>query len=87
MSTVKTTLEIPDSLFRRAKAIAARRGQTMTAFVTSAVQSKLNTDSITAEEKPWMAYAGVFEREQKKSRGMLKVIEEACGQVHPEDWK
>jgi hypothetical protein len=86
-SYVKTTLEIPDSLYRRAKATAARRGQTMQAFVTSAVESKLSADAKSAVEKPWMKFAGVFEAESDKSIGMLKAIEEACERVDPEEWR
>jgi len=84
---VKTTLEIPNSLFRRAKATAARRGQTMQAFVTSAVESKLNSDAKAEEEKPWIAFAGVFEDDKKKSQSILTAIKEVCEQVDPEDWK
>jgi hypothetical protein len=38
---VKTTLEIPDSVFRRAKARAAERGIPLRQFVTEAVEEKL----------------------------------------------
>jgi hypothetical protein len=34
---VKTTLEIPDFLFRRAKSVAAERGISLRQFVTEAV--------------------------------------------------
>ena len=84
---MKTTLEIPDSLFRRAKALAARRGQTMAAFVTSAVESKLRADSKSAREKPWMAFAGAFKADKINSRRILEAIEEVCESVDPEDWK
>jgi len=42
---VKTTLEIPDSIFRRAKSVAARRGIALRAFVTEAVEEKLASTS------------------------------------------
>ena len=38
---MKTTLEIPDSVFRRAKARAAERGIPLRQFVTEAVEEKL----------------------------------------------
>lgn len=34
---MKTTLEIPDDLFRRSKAMAALRGQSLDGFVTEAL--------------------------------------------------
>lgn len=35
---VKTSLEIPDPIFRRAKSLAAQRGISLRAFVTEAVE-------------------------------------------------
>ncbi len=40
---MKTTLEMPDELFRRAKAVAARRGQSLKQLVTTAVERELAT--------------------------------------------
>jgi hypothetical protein len=37
---MKTTLEIPDAVFRRAKSVAAARGIPLRAFVTEAVTRK-----------------------------------------------
>jgi hypothetical protein len=84
---VKTTLEIPDSLFRKAKATAARRGQTLQAFVTSALESKLKADAKSADERPWMQFAGIFKGERKESGDVMKAIDEACEKVDPEQWK
>ena len=38
---MKTTIEIPDLLFRKAKSRAAERGQTLKEFVTDALQARL----------------------------------------------
>jgi len=43
MSTTKTTLEMPETLFRRAKATAAGRGQTLKQFVTGALEKELGS--------------------------------------------
>jgi hypothetical protein len=43
MSTTKTTLEMSEALFRRAKATAAGRGQTLKQFVTGALEKELGT--------------------------------------------
>jgi len=83
---VKTTLELPDTLLRRAKATAAKRGQTMTAFVKAALEAKLSKDELSSDTKPWMQFAGAFP-DPKESERMMGVIEESCGQVDPEDWK
>lgn len=84
---VKTTLEFPDSLFRRAKSSAARKGQTMTAFVTSAVEAKLAADETAATEKPWMQFAGLLKQNRKESSRIQRRIAEACEQLFPEDWE
>ena len=39
---MKTTVEIPDSIFRGAKAKAAERGQALRKYVTEALQEKLS---------------------------------------------
>ena len=38
---MKTTLEMPDELFRRAKTVAARRGQSLKQLVTTALEREL----------------------------------------------
>ena len=43
MSTTKTTLEMSKTLFRRAKATAAARGQTLKQFVTGALEKELGS--------------------------------------------
>ena len=53
---MKTTLEIPDAVFRRAKSAAAR-GIPLRAFVTEAVKDKL-APKTKAGEKPWMKLVG-----------------------------
>jgi hypothetical protein len=41
MTTTKTTLEMPEALFRRAKAAAATRGQSLKQLVTGAIEREL----------------------------------------------
>jgi predicted HicB family RNase H-like nuclease len=43
MEFVKTTLEVQDAIFRRAKSAAAERGITLREFVTEAVQEKIES--------------------------------------------
>src|SRR5947207_10734031 len=56
MEVMKTTLEIPDSVFRSAKARAAEKGIPLLQFVTEAVEEKLKTSA--SEAKPWMQVVG-----------------------------
>ena len=72
---MKTTLEIPDSVFRRAKAGAAERGITLREFVTEAVKEKLSAEA-KAGEKPWVKHMGKLNRRPSASmRGLKKTPE------------
>ena len=83
---MKTTLELPDQLLRRAKAHAAHRGQTMTTFVKAALEAKLEADQQLADEKPWMRFAGA-NSDKKESENIMALIEENCGQIDSEAWQ
>src|SRR5205085_1329745 len=53
MAAMKTTVEIPDPLFRKAKARAAERGQTLKEFMSEALQkSSRPTPAALASESP-----------------------------------
>jgi hypothetical protein len=60
MGDMKTTLEIPDALFREAKAAAARKGQPLRELVTEAIRAKLAEDKALPAEKPWMKHFGAL---------------------------
>lgn len=49
---MKTTLEIPNGLFRRAKSAAAERGIPMRELVSEALAEKLSGSRV--RERPWM---------------------------------
>lgn len=53
---MKTTIEIPDPLFRKAKSKAAERDQTLKELVTEALQEKLAAGASNARpgEPEWM---------------------------------
>jgi hypothetical protein len=81
---VKTTLEIPDFLFRRAKSVAAERGIPLRQFVTEAVQEKLR---ITPEEKPWAKHLGKLKHLRKERPRIEERVEEAFEQIDRELWR
>jgi hypothetical protein len=81
---VKTTLEIPDVLFRRAKSAAAVRGIPLREFVTEAVKEKLSADSKSAD-KPWMAAFGKLRHLRKENARISRIIEEEFEQIEPGD--
>jgi hypothetical protein len=53
---MKTTVDLPDPLFRKAKASAAERGISLKHFITGAVESRLSIPPAgsNTQLKPWM---------------------------------
>jgi hypothetical protein len=84
MGLMKTTLEIPDVLFRRAKSVAAERGVPLRQLVTEAVQEKLK---ITSHEKPWMKHMGRPKTRRKEGKQIEKRVEHAFERVDREVWE
>ena len=84
---MKTTLEIPDPLFRKAKSKAAERGQTLRQFVTEALQEKLapNTGKTRPGEPGWMQGFGKLRRLRKETRRVQARIDEQFEVIEPED--
>ena len=81
---MKTTLEIPDFLFRRAKSVAAERGIPLRQFVTEAVQEKLRT---TSQEKPWMKHMGKLKALHKERKPIERRVEESFERIDREVWQ
>lgn len=84
---MKTTIEIPDALFRSAKANAAQRGQTLKDFVTEALEEKLGGrhERSPAGEPAWMRGFGKLRRLRKETARIQGRIDEEFEVVEPED--
>ena len=84
---MKTTVEIPDLLFRKAKSKAAERGQTLKEFMTEALQEKLAGKSGNAPpgEPQWMTGFGKLQRLRKETARIRRRIEKAFESIEPED--
>jgi hypothetical protein len=80
---MKTTLEIPEPVIRRAKARAAATGQTLTRLVTDALNEKLAKPAARAN-RPWMKAFGAFRKDRAESRRILDRIEQEFEVVEPE---
>lgn len=85
---MKTTLEIPDPVFRQAKARAALRGISLRKFITEAVEDKVKAMTPSGEqnsEPPWMRGFGALADLAEENREIEKRIAEAFEIVAPED--
>ena len=81
---VKTTLEIPDPVFRRAKTLAAQRGIPLRQFVTEAVEAKLR-DEAGAGDRPWLKMAGNLRHLRKETARINAIIDQEFERIEPED--
>jgi hypothetical protein len=84
---MKTTLEIPDAIFRRAKSKAAERGVALRQFVTEAVQEKLAESRLAGQKKPWMKHMGKLRDIRHETKRINAAIDEAFEKVDPEVWE
>ena len=83
---MKTTLEIPDRTFRKAKATAGALGIPLREFVTQAVEEKLSLGSRRQGKKPWLECAGELAHLHEETMRIQKIIDEEFEQIEPEDW-
>ena len=83
---MKTTLEVPDGLYRQIKARAALKGQTIRAFFLDAIQTKLAAER--AGVKKTTGWRSVFGKVPKDDITELqKILDEEFSQIDPEDWQ
>lgn len=81
---MKTTLEIPDAIFRRAKAAAAAQGIPLRELVSEAIAEKL-TRKRTA--RPWMEVFGGLADVHQETEKINQFIRSEFEKVEPEDWR
>ncbi len=84
---MKTTLEIPDAIFRRAQSKAAERGIPLRQFVTEAVEEKLKYTTFQPGKQPWMKHIGELKHLRKETARINKTIEDEFEQIDAELWK
>ena len=82
---MKTTIEIEDALFHRAKSAAAERGIPLRTLVSEALTDKLNSPA--SKEKPWMKGFGELRHLHEETMRIERIIEEEFEQIEPEDWE
>lgn len=86
---MKTTIELPDAVFRQAKALAASRGLTLKQFFTDALEDKLrrcaDEASSAGREAPWMAGFGGLADLAHEHRRVGAAIAEEFETLTPED--
>lgn len=82
---MKTTVEIPDSLFRRAKSAAAEQGIPLRELVSEALAEKLHARP--GDHKPWLKTFGKLRGLRKETARINRIIQVEFGRIDPEDWQ
>lgn len=84
---MKTTIELDDDLFRRSKAEAALRGQSLKDLFTAALRDYLGQPGTRSPERPtgWRSVFGVADADMVEP--VDAAVAEAFGRVDPDDWK
>jgi len=87
-SRMKTTLDIPDNIFRQAKARAALRGVSLRQFVTEAIEEKVSAPSSGRSgttDPAWMQGFGALADLRDENRQVEANISEAFEHIDDED--
>ncbi len=79
---MKTTIDIPDPLFRKTKATAAMRGESLRDFILSALRTHLSRETKT---EGWKSVFGKASR--KAVQQVDAVVKAEFSKIDPEDWK
>jgi hypothetical protein len=82
---MKTTVEIPDAIFRRAKSVAAERRMPLRALITEALAKKLRGED--GDPKPRMAaFSKLRHLRRETATGKINLMtEEQFEQIEAED--
>jgi hypothetical protein len=81
---MKTTLEIPEPLFRRAKLLAARDGKTLKQLVNEALEEKLR--AAASAEPPWRGHFGKLRAHKAELSKVDAAISEEFEKIDPDEW-
>ena len=82
---MKTTLEIPDAIFHRAKAKAAEQRVPLREFISEAVAEKLAAKS-APRRKARMKLAGSLQHLRKETARITRLMEREFERIEPEEW-
>lgn len=85
---MKTTLDIPDEIFKQAKVLAVTQGISLKQLVSEALQDKLSANAHSSSPKPWMKLAGIATSELREELNRMdQIINDEFSRIDEEDWK
>jgi hypothetical protein len=85
---VKATIELPDALFRKAKAAAAERGQSLKSFFAEAVEERLRRRTgPAAAALPWEGAFGGLRDLHRENLRIDRLISAEFETIDEEEWR
>ena len=78
---MKTTVELPVELFRRAKATAASQGISLKRLFSEALEDRLRRDQVGPITPAWRKLFGGLSSLRKETRRITRLMEEEFGRV------
>lgn len=86
---MKTTVELPDTLFREAKAHAARQGVSLKEFFTAAIQNQLrrSTQRALPAGPAWKQAFGGLRDLHRETRRIERAIAAEFERIDEEEWR
>lgn len=83
---MKTTLEIPDDLFRQSKATAAMRGESLKDFFNEALQAHLERQAAGADSpRGWQSVFG--QASQEEVEPIDRIVADELERIEPDEWQ
>ena len=84
---VKTTIELPDTLFRSAKVRAAQEGISLRIFFERAVSSELHQKPSVEPTPAWRRSFGKLKDLKAATRELQRVVDREFSTIEAEAWK
>lgn len=84
---MKTTVELPDKLFRSAKAHAAQEGVSLRIFFEKAVTSQLREKANPGAMPAWRRSFGKLKDIKAATREVQKVVDREFSRIEADTWK
>ncbi len=78
---MKTTLEIPDALFRQAKTSAAERGLPLRELISQAIEEHLRNPE--KQDRPWLKEFGKLRSLHEETHRISQAIRQEFDQLEP----
>lgn len=82
---MKTTLEIPDDLYREIKALAALSGRTVKDLITELLRNKLEEERSASGERGWRSVFGQAPAAEVKR--VQAIVDDELSRVDPDEWR